>query len=200
MKLITKSALRRRFGIAAFTIVEMWMSMAVGSMCLGSCSIIYLMMAKQHRAGLADSIVEERVDNLQDKLTSFFRTKSSTVGVTLGGSETTNSQIYRIALVSNGGSANQEAIYLDKTSGTVKYRSNFSDAGTETVFWGGETNKFVLQDLYFTLGLKEGYRPSGEILDIHMKVNDDFAARRRSGSTYTSNLLQRCFTVRLRGP
>lgn len=200
MKLFTKRTLQRRLGIAAFTIVEMWMSMAVGSMCLGSCSVIYLMMAKQHRAGLADSIVEERIDNLQDKLTSFFRTKSATVGVTLGGSEGTNSNIYRIALVSDGGAAIQEAIYLDKTTGSVKYRSNFAQSGTESVFWGGETNKFQLQDLYFTLGLKEGYRPSGDILDIHMKVNDDFAARRRSGNTYSSNVLQRCFTVRLRGP
>lgn len=200
MKLITKRTLRRRLGVAAFTIVEMWMSMAVGSMCLGSCSVIYLMMAKEHRAGLADSIVEERIDNLEDKLTTFFRTKSATVGVTLGGAETTNSQIYRIALVSDGGSATQEALYLDKSTGTVKYRSNFAQAGTESVFWGGETNKFALEDLYFTLGLKEGYRPSGEILDIHMKVNDAFAARRRSGTGYSSNLLQRCFTVRLRGP
>ena len=200
MKLVTSPGFRARFRRAAFTIVEMWMSMAVGSMCMGACSVVYVMMAKEHRAGLADSIVEERIDNLQDRLSSFFRTKSATAGVTLGGAEATNSAIYRIALVTDNATSPAERVYFDAATGSVMYDPNAAVANNETVLWGGETNKFLLENMYFTPGLKEGYRPNGSVLNICLILKDDKAARRRSGTGYLDSKSQRTFTVRLRGP
>lgn len=176
------------------------MSMAIGSMCLGACSIIYVVMAKEHRAGLADSIVEERIDNLEDKLTQFFQTMSATTGATLSAPASTNSSVYRMVVVSKGGAAPQERIIFSTDTAKLYYDPNNLVAGDEKVFWSGETNKFFLRDVYFTLGLKEGYRPDGSLLNVNLVIDDDKAARRRVGANYTANTIKRSFTVRLRGP
>ena len=200
MKLFSSNRFHSRMRRAAFTIIEMWVSMAIGSMCLGACSVIYVVMAKEHRIGLADSIVQERIDNLEDKLTQYFQTMSATSGATLSAPASTNSSMYRMAVVSKGGASPQERLIFLTDTATLYYDPNSLVSGDEKVFWTGETNKFVLRDLYFTLGLKEGYRPDGSILNVNLIMDDDKASRRRSGANYTTSTVKRTFSIRLRGP
>jgi hypothetical protein len=190
-----RAALRR----AAFTIIEMWMSMAIGSVCMGAAGVIYLEVAKQQRMGLADAVLGQGVDNLEDQLTRLLRTMSATEGATLG-SPSTNAAMFRVAVVSAGSGQPQQKVYFNPTLGSVIHDPNKDVAGDEIVLWHGEANALVLKDLYFVLGLKEGYRPDGSLLNVCMELNDAKASRRRSGTGYAETTIKRSFSIRLRGP
>lgn len=189
----------RLLGVAAFTIVEMWISMAVGSVVMGAAGVVYLQVAKEQRIGLADAVLEQQVDLLQDKLIRLFQMMSATEGAVLG-MASTNSAMYRLAVVSTGAGKPQQRVFFSTDNQAVYLDPNNKVAGDETILWKSESKRVILRDLYFTVGLKEGYRPDASIINVNMILDDDSSSQRRSGASYKANQIRRQFSVRMRGP
>ena len=191
----------KRLRRAAFTILELWISMAIGTMCLGAVGVLYVTMAKEQRTGLADAVLEQRADDLEDQLTGLIRGMSATQSATLGTANSTNSSIYQVVLLSKGSGAPQETITYNPTTKAVVYDPNIAIAGNERTLWASETNSVMLRNLYFSLLMQPGYKPDGTLLTVTMELDDDKASRRHMGTTgYVANGISRQFTVRLRGP
>ena len=121
----------KRLRRAAFTILELWISMAIGTMCLGAVGVLYVTMAKEQRTGLADAVLEQRADDLEDQLTGLIRGMSATQSATLGTANSTNSSIYQVVLLSKGSGAPQETITYNPTTKAVVYDPNIAIAGNE---------------------------------------------------------------------
>lgn len=194
---VSRSFRRLRRG---FTILEMWISMGIGTMCLGSVGIIYLEMAKAQQSGLATAVLEQKADNLQDQLTSLLRTMSATSSATLGEVCSSNAAAYYRVVVSKGIGQAQEGIRFVGANQSVRYDPNINVGGNSRAIWTSETNSVVLRDCYFSLGLKAGNRPDGSLVTVTFRMDDDYAGRARSGTGYKVNEINRQFTVRLRGP
>ncbi len=194
------SLIQRGLRRAAFTIVELSVSMAIGTICLGAVGVIYVTMAKEHRTGLADAVLSQRVDNLEDRLTQLLRTMSATTGATLGSVNPTNSGMYQKVVFNKGSGTPQQSITFNQGTGTVIYDPNTSVAGNEQTLFASEAGSVMLRNFYFTLGLQQGGRPDASLLGVTMDFDDDKASRRRSGSNYKVNAMSRQFSVRLRGP
>lgn len=197
-KSLSSSQLRRwRQG---FTILELWISMAIGTMCLGAVGVIYVEMAKEQRSSLANAVLEQAADYLEDKITQTLQTKSATTAVTLGDVCSSNSAFFATAVFSKGLGKPQESLMFLGANGSVKYDPDINVGGNSVYLYASETNSVMLRGLYFSLGLKAGNRADGTLVNVSMKLDDDYAARRRSGSAYVVNEINRQFTVRLRGP
>jgi hypothetical protein len=193
----SRSVRRLRRG---FTILEMWISMTIGTMCLGAVGVIYLEMAKAQRSGLANAVLEQKADNLQDQLTSLFRTMSATTSATLGEASSSNSAAFYRAVVSKGVGQPQESIRFVPANNSVRYDPNINVAGNSRAVWTSEADSVILRECYFSLGLKAGNRPDGSLVTVTFRMDDDYAGRRRSGAAYKVNEINRQFTIRLRGP
>ncbi|HAM70922.1 MAG TPA: hypothetical protein DCM86_04685 [Verrucomicrobiales bacterium] len=193
-------AIGRRVRQAAFTIVELWVGMGVATLCLGAVGVIYVTMAKEHRTALADAVLEQRADELEDKVTQLLRTMSASQAITPGSPVSTNSSMYRLILFNAGSGLPQQRLYFDTAQSAIIYDPNIALGGDEQTLWKSETNSVVLRDFYFTLLMQPGYKPDGTLVSVAMQLDDDMASRRRSGTVYVPNTLYREFTVRLRGP
>jgi len=178
----------------------MYISMAVGTLCMASAGVVYLEVAKQQREGLSSAVLGGSVDLLQDRLIQTIQTMSATQGATLGNPSTNNASKFQLAILSTGPGQPQQQLYFDSAQGGLILDPNKNVSGDHKVIWRSEANAVVLEEMYFTLGLKEGYRPDGSLLNVYLKLNDDKASRRRSGQGYTTTTYERYFTVRLRGP
>lgn len=200
MKLKSLSRLKVRQWRQGFTILELWISMAIGTMCLGAVGVIYVEMAKEQRSSLATAVLEQAADNLEDRITQILQTRSATTAATLGDVCSTNSALYATAVFSKGVGNPQESLMFIGANGSVKYDPDINVGGNSVYIYTSETNSVMLRGLYFSLGLKAGNRADGTLVNVSMKLDDDYAARRRSGSTYVVNEINRQFTVRLRGP
>ena len=201
MKTSVKQTARTLTRRAGFTIIELWVSLAIGTLCLGAVGFLYVTMAKEQRSGLADAVLEQRADDLEDKLSTLIRGMSATQAATLGTASATNGNIDQVVLLSKGNGSPQETITYSPTKRCVVYNSNIGVAGNETVLWKSETNSVILKDLHFSLLMQPGYKPDGTLLAVTMDFDDDKASRLHMGTSgFIASTISRQFTVRLRGP
>jgi uncharacterized membrane protein (Fun14 family) len=185
---------------AAFTIVELWVGMAIATICLGAVGVVYVTVAKEQRTNLADAVLEQRADELEDKITQLLHTMSASQAITPGLPVSTNANLYRMIVFNTGAGQPQQRLIYSTDTQNVYWDPNMAVAGDEKVLWSSETNRVMLRNMYFTLLLQPGYKPDGTVVSVYMSLDDDKASRRRSGSAYVANTLAREFSVRLRGP
>lgn len=192
-----------RISRRAFTLVELLVATAVGSVLAGTMLLLLCQTAREQRCGFADMTVEEQAYKLQANLTTCLRSMSANQGMTPNYS----SGLYN----SNGNLLGYQSVFVfypitngtyitgnisyNSASGEVTYTSNVSAPSIQTV-WMGKSATAVLTEFCFSSSFNLDGSEDNSLVNVLFQMNDNGFSQQNPVNNPAS--LYRNFSVQMR--
>ena len=151
-------------GNRAMTIMEMLIAASIVVAVWGGMLTLVVEVAREQRAGLAASTVEQKVDNLQDRLMSVLRNMSAGESVVFG-NPIAGGDGFGMIIVAQGKAPEhpREEITFDSGNHSVIHNQDLYHTGHEVSLFSPASD-ITLRKLFFYPSLKPGGMLSGSAI------------------------------------
>jgi prepilin-type N-terminal cleavage/methylation domain-containing protein len=192
-----------RISRRAFTLVEVLVATAVGSVLAGTMLLLLCQTATEQRCGFADMTVEEQAYKLQANLTTCLRSMSANQGMTLNpssglynssGNLLGYQSIFVFYPISNGLYITGSIGY-NSSSGKVTYTSNILAPSIQTV-WMSNSPTAVLTEFCFNPSYNLDGSQNNSLVNVIFQMNDNGFSQQNPVNNPAS--LYRNFSVQMR--
>jgi hypothetical protein len=183
------------------TMVEMLIAASIVVAVWGGMLTLVVEVAREQRAGLAGSTIEQKVDSLQDRLMSLLRNMSAGESVVFGNPIAGGDGFAKI-IVAQGKAPEhpREAITFDTISHSATYNQDLYHTGHEVSLFSPSPD-ITLRKLFFYPSLKPGGILDGSSLNVWIEADDNGLSGQRSlGGLIKTNTVVRSFSVWMRNP
>jgi hypothetical protein len=183
------------------TIVEMLIAASIVAAVWGGMLTLVVEVAREQRAGLAGSTMEQKADNLQDRLMSALRKMSAGESVVFANPIDDGDGFCRI-IVAQGKAPEypREEILFNPTSHSVTHNQDLSHTGHELSLFNPSSD-ITLRKVFFYPSLKPGGLLDGSSLNVWIEADDNgLSGQRNFGGLIKTNTVVRSFSVQMRNP
>ena len=196
----TRPAARARLG--AFTLAEILVATAIGSILAGTVLLLLCQTATEQQYGFADLTVEEKAYTLEANLTSCLRGVSASMGMTPNWSSAVNDsngnllgyQSIFVFTPGTNGAYTMGSIAYTPSTGAVTYTSNLSNPSTQ--LWMTNTSTAALTQFYFSSSFNLDGSQNNSLVNVCFQMSDDGFSQQ--GATNNPTSIHRSFSVQMR--
>jgi prepilin-type N-terminal cleavage/methylation domain-containing protein len=186
----------------AFTLVELLVATAVGSVLGGAVLLLLCQTAAEQRSGLADITVEEKAYIFQADITACLRSMSANQGMTpdySSGLYDTNGNLlgYRSVFIfyPTNGTYITANISYNSSSGQVAYTTNILDSSTQMV-WMSNSATAALTQFCLSASFNLDGSQNNSLVNVLFQMNDNGFSGQNPVNNPTS--IYRNFSVQMR--
>jgi prepilin-type N-terminal cleavage/methylation domain-containing protein len=191
-----------RFSPRAYTLVELLVATAVGSIVAGTVLLLLCQTSMEQRSGFADMTVEEKAYLLQANIVSCLRSMSANQGLTpnyTSGLLNSGGNLlgYQSALVfspSNGAYTTASITYT-AASGQVIFTPDVTAPSTQTV-WMSNSLTAVLTEFCMSTSFNLDGSQNSSLVNVLFQMNDNGFSQQ--GATNNPTSIYRNFSVQMR--
>jgi prepilin-type N-terminal cleavage/methylation domain-containing protein len=196
------TSIASRISRRAYTLVELLVATAVGSVLAGTVLLLLCQTSTEQRNGFADMTVEERAYTLQANITTCLRSMSANEGLTPDYSSglydgSGNLLGYQSAFIfypSNGTYITGNVNYNSAT-GKVIYTTNISIPASQ-MLWMSNSSTAVLTEFCLSTSFNLDGSQNGSLVNVFFKMNDNGFSQQ--GATNNPTSIYRNFSVQMR--
>ena len=187
----------------AFTLVELLVAAALGSVLAGTVLLLLCQTATEQRCGFADMTVEEQAYTLQANITSCLRSMSANQGMTPNyssglyngsGNLLGYTSVFLFYPATNGTYITGNISY-NSVSGTVTYTSNVLAPSIQTV-WMSNNAAATLTELCFSSSFNLDGSQNNSLVNVLFQMNDNGFSQQNPVNNPAS--IYRNFSVQMR--
>jgi prepilin-type N-terminal cleavage/methylation domain-containing protein len=191
-----------RISRRAYTLVELLVATAVGSLLAGTVLLLLCQTSTEQRNGFADMTVEEKAYTLQANIVTCLRSMSANQGLTPNyatGLYDNNGNLlgYQTANVfyPSNGSYILGCISCNPATGQVVYTPNVATPWIQTV-WMTNTSTAVLTEFCMSTSLNLDGSQNSSLVNVMFQMNDNGFSNQ--GATNNPTSIYRNFSVQMR--
>jgi prepilin-type N-terminal cleavage/methylation domain-containing protein len=199
---IASTNIAARISRRAFTLVELMVAAAVGSLLAGGVLFLLFQTATEHLCGFSDMTVEEKAYTLQANITSCLHCMSANQGMHPTYSSAVNDangnflgyQTISVFYPTNGAYITGSISYNSST-GQVIYTTNVLTPSIHTV-WMTNSATAVLTECCFTYSQNLDGSQNNSLVNVYFQMNDNGYSQQASNNNPAS--VFRNFSVQMR--
>jgi prepilin-type N-terminal cleavage/methylation domain-containing protein len=194
--------MKTSFPTKAFTLVELLVATAIGSVLAGTVLLLLCQTATEQRYGFADMSVEEKAYALRANIASCLRSMSANQGMTpdySSGLFDANSNLlgYQSIYVFSPSNGTYIAgnIAYNSATGSVIYTSNILNLSSQTV-WMSNSPTAQLTEFCFTSSFNPDGSKNNSLVNVLFEMNDNGFSQQNPNNNPAS--IYRNFSVQMR--